>query len=338
MAVAPRWGHAFVIPIDEAAMRSRVAARSPLLAVTRAGRRFVAVGFRGQAVTSDDGGRTWGQATVPVSSDLVAVSFPTERSGWAVGHGGVILKSADGGSTWSKQFDGRMAAREAIAYFEKRATVDSTMETLLADEKSLSDAGGTQPFLDVYFINEQTGFVVGTFNRIFRTDDGGATWVPWMDRTDNPKGLHFNAIAGNGEDVYLAGEQGAVWRFDRIRERFVAFNTPYSGTLFGLLLLSSTALLAFGMRGSVFRSDDAGVTWKRITIGSQAGITSGAAMPDGVVVLVTQAGGLEVSHDQGRSFESVKPTLPMSYYGVSAGASRELILAGAEGMRVETVR
>ena len=33
--------------------------------------------------------------SVPVSSDLVAVAFPTPQQGWAVGHDGVILASAD---------------------------------------------------------------------------------------------------------------------------------------------------------------------------------------------------------------------------------------------------
>ena len=33
-------------------------------------------------------------------------------------------------------------------------------------------------------------------------------WTPMQDRTDNPDGLHLNAIARAGESLYLAGEQG----------------------------------------------------------------------------------------------------------------------------------
>lgn len=337
VAMTPGWATAFVHPLDEPAMRNRLAARSTLLAVTRAGQRTVAVGQRGLAVYSDDEGRTWTQASVPVSTDLVAVAFAADRLGWAVGHGGVVLHTTDGGANWVKQFDGRQAVQLAVETFERRLADGAAVERLLAEERSFVD-GGTQPFLGLYFENERVGYVVGTFNRIFRTEDGGSSWVPWMDRTENPDGLHFNAIAGRGGKVYLAGEQGIVWRLDAASGRFVRAPTGYSGTLFGLLPISATVVLAYGMRGSVYRSSDAGVTWQRVPLATLAGVTDGALLPDGAVVLVTQAGGMEISRDQGRSFKPLKPKLPMSYYGISPGADGQVMLAGAEGMRSEGLR
>lgn len=338
VAGMPGWARAFVHPLDEPAMRNRLAARSPLLAVTGAGRRLVAVGYRGLVVYSDNAGRSWTQASVPVSTDLVAVTFATEKLGWAVGHGGVVLHTADGGATWTRQFDGRQATEMAVKTFEQRRAEGQAVERLLADELSFKDAGGTQPFLALHFENERAGYVVGTFNRIFRTEDGGKTWTPWMDRTDNPDGLHFNAIAGRDGNIYLAGEQGNVWRLDAASGRFVRVPTGYSGTLFGLLPLSATTVLAHGMRGSVFRSTDAGGTWERIPMSSLAGVTNGALLSDGTVVLVTQAGGMEISRNQGRTFAPSRPKTPMSYYGVFPGPGRQVILAGAEGMRSETVQ
>lgn len=339
LATASGWAEAFVHPLDEPALSNqRLVGRTPLLAVSSAGRRLVAVGLLGQIALSDDGGNTWTQARVPVSSDLVAVTFATEKLGWAVGHGGVVLHSADAGNTWVKQLDGRQAGKIAAEYLEKRASEGPAMAQLLADEKLLLDTGGTQPFLDVYFENEQVGYVVGTFNRLFRTDNGGKSWAPWMDRTDNPNGLHFNAIAGTGQSVYLTGEQGTVWRLDNASKRFVALATSYKGTLFGLLLLSPSLLLAYGMRGSVFRSSDAGASWEKITMSSLAGVTDGAVLPDGTVALVTQAGFVEISRDQGRTFVPVKPAQPMPYFGVTPLADGRLVLVGAEGARVEAMR
>jgi len=93
--------------LDTPAIQSARAPRTLFNGLARAGDRIVAAGQRGQILFSDDGGRNWTQAAVPLAADLVAVSFPTAKQGWAVGHGGVILHSADGGATWTRQFDGR---------------------------------------------------------------------------------------------------------------------------------------------------------------------------------------------------------------------------------------
>ena len=306
--------------------------------MTRAGARIVAVGLRGHIVFSDDEGKTWRQAAVPVSSDLLSVSFPSPRQGWAVGHGGVVLHSADGGATWTRQLEGRQAADIATHYYEQRLSTDPQAEAMLKRERRLSTDGGTQAFLDVLFDSETSGFVVGTFNRIFRTEDAGRTWTPWMDRTDNPNELHFYAMRGGASGLYLAGEQGMVWRLDALTNRFVAIPTPYKGTLFGLVVDGADALLAFGMRGSLFRSGDQGKSWRRIDTASSAGITAGTALPDGSVLLVTQAGGMELSRDHGLTFSALKPAQPMPYFGVSPLGDRRIGLVGAEGVRLESIK
>lgn len=327
----------FPNPIDVPATRTMLMTRAPLLAVTHAGDRLIAVGERGDIVYSDDTGAHWTQAIVPVSTDLVAVVFIDNRRGWAVGHGGVVLHSEDGGATWVKQLDGREAAALALKYYEATALRDADAAKYVQREKRLIADGGTQPFLDVYFENATSGFVVGTFNRIFHTDDGGKSWQPWMDRTDNADELHFYAVHGAGDAVYLAGEQGMVWRLDKNAGRFRALHTPYKGTLFGLLAEGPT-LLAYGMRGSLYRSNDAGATWTRVDTGQIAGITAGAVIPDGAIVLVTQAGGILISHNQGISFVRVSPARPMRYYGVMAIDKSHVALVGAEGVRQEFLR
>src|SRR4051794_14248579 len=88
---AARAGVPFADPIDTPAVVSGRSASVPMTAVDRAGKRFVAVGLRGTVLLSDDQGRHWRQARVPVSSDLVAVQFATEQEGWASGHDGVVL-------------------------------------------------------------------------------------------------------------------------------------------------------------------------------------------------------------------------------------------------------
>ena len=332
-ALAP----AFQDPQDLPALASEQAARSPLLSVAQAGNRIVAVGLRGHIVYSDDAGKTWKQAAVPVSSDLLAVAFPSPLQGWAVGHGGVVLHSADGGATWVRQLKGRQAAEIAIRHYAAQQGSNPGAQILLKREKDLASAGGTQAFLDVHFENDSTGYVVGTFNRIYRTEDGGKTWTPWMDRTDNPNELHFYTVRGGADGLYLAGEQGMVWRLDAATRRFLPIPTPYKGTLFGLVTDGAGNLLVFGMRGSLFRSNDQGKTWSRIATTSSAGITAGASLPGGSILLVNQAGGIELSRDQGLSFSALRATQPMPYFGITPLDKQRIGLVGAEGVRLESI-
>jgi photosystem II stability/assembly factor-like uncharacterized protein len=159
-----------------------------------------------------------------------------------------------------------------------------------------------------------------------------------MDRTDNPDELHFYAIRSGAGSVYLAGEQGMVWRLDAAAQRFVRIATPYKGTLFGLVTIGPDALLAFGMRGSLFRSADQGRTWAHVDTRSSAGITAGTALPDGSVLLVNQAGGIDLSRDRGQTFAALKAAQPMPYFGVTSSSEGRIGLVGAAGVRIESLK
>lgn len=335
-ALGTTWASfAYQSPADTPAVPSRLVTQSPLIAVARAGDRLVAVGLRGHIVYSDDDGKTWKQARVPVSSDLVAVSFATPLKGWATGHEGVVVHSSDGGVTWVKQLDGKQTSDLAVHFY---TTTKPDTERALNQAKAMASEGNTHALLAVHFESEMTGFVVGTFNRIWHTEDGGKSWTPWMDRTDNAKELHFYAIAVDRQtnDTYLTGEQGMVWKLDRVAKRFVAIQTPYNGTLFGLIA-DRGVLLAYGMRGSLLRSVDAGKSWEKVPLGTVAGISNGAILADGRIALVTQAGNILISNNQGKSFSNWKPTQPMPYYGVALIGERRLIMVGSSGPRVETL-
>lgn len=330
---------AYKTPLEVPALPSRFASVTPLIGVALAGKRIVAVGLRGHIVYSDDEGKSWTQAQVPVSSDLVAVSFPDDKNGWATGHGGVVLHTVDGGKTWEKQLDGNQAAQITTKYYESKTGADMTpdIERATRQAKALVDEQNTQTMLDIAFENAQVGYVVGTFNRIFRTQDGGKTWMPMMDRTDNPKELHFYAVYSDGKNTYLAGEQGMVWALDREKDRFTAIQTPYNGTLFGIIVDQET-LLVYGMRGSLLRSGDKGKTWERIQLGNLAGISGGTVLPDGRIALANQAGSVMVSSDKGKTFVVDKTSKPMSYFGIKPIEGNKVALVGSEGVRIETLQ
>ena len=347
----------YVDVLDVPARQSELAIKSWLVDVAAAGNRMVAVGQRGHILYSDDAGKTWRQASVPVSSDLTAVYFPTPTQGWAVGHDGVVLHSSDTGATWTKQLDGKQTGKLMVDYFskqlaalpapepaaeaevaeddysEKPLTEYDRVNMLLDDAKRMEAEGADKPFLDVWFENDKVGFVVGAFNMIFRTEDGGQSWTPINALTDNPQGYHLNAIAVSGNDVFIVGEQGMVLKLDRSTQRFVALPTPYQGSYFGVVAKPGLVII-HGLRGHAFRSVDGGKNWINIETGTQLAITAATIDEAGHIFLFSQAGHVLISTDGGVTFRPRPQSSLSAIAGAAASNSDSLVLVGGRGVRV----
>ena len=106
----------------------------------------------------------------------------------------------------------------------------------------------------------KTAMPCGAYNLIVRTRDGGKTWESWFDRTDNPKFFNLYAIRPVAGELFIAGEGGLVLKLDGTAQRFRGLTVPYNGSFFGVTDAGS-AVVVFGLRGNVYRSDDRGATW-----------------------------------------------------------------------------
>jgi len=324
---------AYVDVLDLPAKVSALAINSPLSGMTRAGERVITVGQRGHILFSDDAGQHWQQAAVPVSADLTAVNFPTTTQGWAVGNDGVVLHSGDAGATWAKQLDGRQIGDLLVKHYSALAAADPGNEQwplLVAEGQRMVEQGADKPLLDVWFANDKTGYVVGVFNLILRTDDGGQTWTPFQDRTDNPQGFHLNAIASTGDALYIAGEQGLLLKWDDSAQRFTAVPTPYQGSFFGVLGKPGEVLV-YGLRGNVLRSSDGGQRWTALNTGLHVSITAGLIDARGHYRLFTQGGQMLVSQGTGAQMQLVRKPARTPVSGAAQSADGALVLAGNRG-------
>ncbi|MDD2735510.1 MAG: YCF48-related protein [Desulfuromonadaceae bacterium] len=320
--------------LDTPSRMSNLASGTLLNSIVSSGKRLIAVGHRGHIVYSDDQGKTWTQSTVPVGSDLVAVYFPSDKNGWSVGHDGVVLHTADGGTTWTKQLDGRIAAELMSKYFSN-SEQDAGI-TMQADIKRYQEQGPDKPFLDVWFQNDTTGYIVGAFGFIFRTVDGGKSWIPLLNRIDNPKNYHLYAIKPVGSDLYICGEQGSLFKLDATGY-FKGIKTPYTGTYFGITGKPG-ALIIYGMRGKVFRSGDNGKSWKNIETGVPAGITGSTILEDGRIVLVSQIGNVLISDDNGATFKHLKVEKTLAAADVTSVNKDTLVIVGFRGANIVPVK
>lgn len=273
--------------IEREAVQLRQPQRAAMLATAKAGQSVIAVGERGVALWSDDDGRHWHQAKVPVSVTLTAVSFADERSGWAVGHGAVVLHTKDAGRTWTRQYDGIVLARTAIVMLpEVKTTVAANPgapNPQLATLKLLAENIADKPLLDVSFADAKAGFAVGAYGLVLRTQDGGATWQLATQKLDNPKALHLNTVRAQGRTVVIAGEQGAAYVSNDAGDTFRTLPTPYKGSYFSAAILPAGGVALAGLRGTLLVSPDADKNWSSVKLPTNAGLTSLAV--DGVGTL-----------------------------------------------------
>jgi len=319
--------------LDRSAIQVRSPERTVLLAVATAGQRIVAVGERGVVTLSDDGGATWRQArSVPVAVTLTALQFIDSRQGWAVGHGGVVLKSDDGGETWRRLADGRSLAATALQDARERARTapaDAGAVAALAAAEALVADGPDKPLFDLHFADASHGWVVGAYNLFFETTDGGVTWRSLAGRLDNPGGRHLYSMAVQGDTIFIAGEQGTVFRSNDAGSSFKPLVTPYKGSWFKLVLLKDKGVIVAGLRGNAMFSAN-GDTWSRIEGAPPVTFVGGTTLPDGSALLCNQAGQLLQIREGNRLVPFAAPALTLPV-GVTATSPQSLAVVGMTG-------
>ncbi len=309
---------------ERPAVATRAASRSVLLGAAMAGTRVVAVGERGIIVLSDDQGRNWRQAAVPVSVTLTAVRFADPLHGVAVGHAGTIVASDDGGAHWRVLLDGRRIAAMALA--GARATGDAAA---IGEAERLVADGPDKPLLDLCQLGDGTLLAVGAYGLAVASADGGRTWAPWMARLDNPKGLHLNAVRRRGDTVLIGGEHGlALLSRDGARS-FQRLAVPYDGSFFSAELPAGGELVLAGLRGNVWRSTD-GANWRQLDSPMPVTITASATRADGTLVFANQAGMLLAGRGAALVTLPGAPLPPLN--GVLALADGALLALGVQGV------
>jgi photosystem II stability/assembly factor-like uncharacterized protein len=240
-----------------------------LMDVEKAGDRLVAVGERGFVLVSDDAGKSWKAVGTPVVRTLTSVAFNGDKLGVAVGHGGSLVRTEDGGNTWT--------------------------------EVPMDEAYG-ESLLGVTALGDGKFAAYGAFGQYFDSLDGGKSWTKRMILSEEFENHISQVVPVNGT-LWMVTEYGTIARCDAECTDFVEVPSPYQGSFFGMVVAPDGALVLFGMRGTIFRSVDGGVTWQKIETGTTATFNAGRTLADGRIILVGNAGLVATSTDNGQNFK-----------------------------------
>jgi len=322
-------------------------------AIARAGDRLVAVGEHGVIIYSDDNGRSWHQAQVPVDVLLTAVAFATPLDGWAAGHFGVILHTEDGGLTWQKQLDGVGVNELAVRAAQVAQAANLNLPAVpLADKRAakfLAD-GPDRPFLAILAMSAKEAIVVGAYRLADRTADGGRTWQDMSLVVGDAFSHNLYAITQAGSNLYIAGETGLVFRSTDNGQTFPQVTLPAAGTasaevsasdtdttpytaatLFGILGAPDGSLFTYGVAGQAFHSKDNGTTWQPVALGTSANLTAAIVLKSGAILLATQYGTLYLSTDEGQSFKPMSQIVPLALAGMVQARNGSVVMVGIGG-------
>jgi photosystem II stability/assembly factor-like uncharacterized protein len=157
-------------------------------------------------------GESWSIADSSANGGIIV--FSTKNNGFAIGRGGLVRSTKDGGSTWQTQRLGEDDAGVA------RGFVIDSMNIIAVGEDELimrtTDAGNNwivqtglrgMGYGSVFFINKDTGWIVGLAGTILKTTDRGVTWV------QQPSGVSVNLhdiFFIDSKRGWIVGENGTI--------------------------------------------------------------------------------------------------------------------------------
>ena len=151
-------------------------------------------GNKGVILKTINGGSQWMLQNSGTQANLRDVHFVDANRGWAVGEGGVIVGTHDGGrswyvvqpsvtalplkAVWRNSNTLAWAGGTSGAYAFTGATPDSL-------QWNLGSFGASNQVFGVQFVDDQTGFAVGSNGTglVLRTVDGGLVWSPQVSNS-----------------------------------------------------------------------------------------------------------------------------------------------------------
>ncbi|MEI7726670.1 MAG: YCF48-related protein [Bacteroidota bacterium] len=225
---------------------------------------------------TSDGGDTWsGIDTTNVFSDAFVFTDPLH--GWASGIN-QIENTADGGHTWNLQFldPGHSLFLRDICFTDIShgwaAGTDTVLRTINGGASwEKVPMGPVTPYA-LFFIDQNTGWIVGEAGKIMKSTDGGVTWAIKPGGTTAElhdvtfSDPHHGWAVGH---VWTGGYTSVVLRTSDGGESWEYQELPGGQWLYSVTFPDSLNGWISGSYGHIFHTQNGGITWEQ-----QANLTS----------------------------------------------------------------
>ncbi|RYU93589.1 YCF48-related protein [Emticicia agri] len=190
-----------------------------------------AVGEKGYIMYSEDGGTNWKYILIDATLSFDDIQFVNEQTGFVVGskdHDHYIIKTTDGGKHWQKIF------------------LNNSINSLLK----------------IFFLDENTGWAVGTSRTIMKTTNGGLNWFAQSHDPYSQEHL-LSVFFVNSNHGWATGSLGVILNTTDGGNSWHNQTSPdvFSG-FFDVVFLNQQKGIIVGEDGAIVRTNDGGNTWK----------------------------------------------------------------------------
>lgn len=331
------------------ALISSIASKTLLTDSVRLSDRVVAVGSHGVIVYSKNN-IDWVQAKVPSQVLLTTVFFIDDKEGWAAGHDTLILHTTDGGESWSIQYEdpitgGDLPKPILDIYFKDKLhgwaigafslmleTQDGGANWEIVDTGDLYDLLESldlepEPNFNAFLKTDRGFFIVGELGTLlhYDTEMAEAEAVPDAAVEEPASAAAEGVPTAEAEPSHKVGP----WQ---------VFESPYSGSYFGVSQLRNGEFLIYGLRGHIYRATQLGGPWTAIDTGGRiANINKVIERENGEAIAVG-AGGTLFRIGAGATKASLIPYAGFDgFVSVEKAGPNELLLFGDAGVKVFTL-
>ena len=195
---------------------------------------------------------------------LQDVYFMDNQNGLAVGDKGLILVTADSGKTWNKK---EVNMRPPGAGTGQRP--------------GRPPGSGGAALYNIYFVNEQIGFITGARGTILKTEDRGKTWNRKIVRSEsNQQGGRARGIRASLMGIqmitektgFIVGTENTILKTTDGGETWVGSSERVRvgetrNNLENILFVSPTTGWIIGSFGTLLYTTDSGKTWEKRNAG-----------------------------------------------------------------------
>jgi photosystem II stability/assembly factor-like uncharacterized protein len=210
----------------------------------------------------------WFQQTSGSGYHLQTVFFIDENFGWIGGDAMTLLKTTNGGENWITLSSGVYPESIFDIFFRNQyngiIVGGSPTNSVVA---ITSDGGytwfgastGTSSILeDVFFIDDNIGYIVGNWGVLLKTTNGGWSWTSKTSGTNN----HLTSVVFvNPTNATIIGTQGIILRSTDGGQTWFSQPSGTQNTLFDISFADGNNGWIIGAGGTILRTTDGGENW-----------------------------------------------------------------------------